>query len=122
MSSPTNQLPDLQKLNHRLALNTVRVQAFLDGLTPRIDALLSATSQSNWAEVGRLSYVIHRCCDVYGYDELATKAASVCEATASREDATVIRREVMSLVGKYARTSSRNTTADVDQDVSSESV
>jgi len=105
MNPTQNSLPDLRKLNQRLALNTVRVQAFLDGLTPRLDQLLTAISEGNMAEVGRTSHFIHRCCDVYGYDELARKAGEVCEATAACESVDVVGRKVVRLIGAFGRTS-----------------
>ncbi|WDI42407.1 hypothetical protein [Bremerella sp. P1] len=105
MNPTQNSLPDLRKINQRLALNGVRVQAFLDGLTPRLDQLLLAISEGNMAEVGRTSHFIHRCCDVYGYDELAVKAGEVCEAAAACESTEVVGRKVVRLIGAFGRTS-----------------
>jgi len=105
MNPTQNSLPDLRKLNQRLALNGVRVQAFLDGLTPRLDQLVQAVAEGNMAEIGRTSHFIHRCCDVYGYDELATKAGEVCEAAAACESVELVERKVVRLVGAFGRTS-----------------
>ncbi len=107
MNPTQNSLPDLRKLNQRLALNGVRVQAFLDGLTPRLDQLLKAVSDGNMAEVGRTSHFIYRCCDVYGYEELATKASEVCEAAAACESTDVVGRKVVRLLGAFGRTSDK---------------
>lgn len=105
MTLSQNSLPDLRKLNQRLALNGVRVQAFLDGLSPRLDQLLRAVSEGNMAEVGRTSHFIHRCCDVYGYEELALKAGEVCQAAAACESVEIIGRKVVRLIGAFGRTS-----------------
>lgn len=105
MNPTQNSLPDLRKLNQRLALNGVRVQAFLDGLTPRLDQLLLAISEENMAEVGRTSHFIYRCCDVYGYDDLAQKAGEVCQSAAACESVEVVRRKVVRLIGAFGRTS-----------------
>ncbi|PQO25920.1 hypothetical protein C5Y96_20920 [Blastopirellula marina] len=105
MNPTQNSLPDLRKLNQRLALNSVRVQAFLDGLTPRLDQLLQAVSEGNMAEVGRTSHFIHRCCDVYGYEELAEKAGEVCQAAAACESVDIVGRKVVRLIGAFGRTS-----------------
>ncbi|QDU75152.1 hypothetical protein Pan97_21750 [Bremerella volcania] len=105
MNPTPNSLPDLRQLNQRLALHGVRVQAFLDGLTPRLDQLVRAVAEGNMAEVGRTSHFIHRCCDVYGYDDLAVKAGEVCQAAAACESMEVVGRKVVRLVGAFGRTS-----------------
>ncbi len=105
MNSAQNSLPDLRKLNQRLALNSVRIQEFLDGLTPRLDSLLQAARDGNMAEVGRTSHFIYRCCDVYGYEELAQKAGDVCEAAAACESTEEVGRKVVRLIGAFGRTS-----------------
>ncbi|MEW4451395.1 hypothetical protein AB1L30_01805 [Bremerella sp. JC817] len=108
MMNPTqNQLPDLRKINQRLALNSVRVQAFLNGLAPRMDALVAAAREGNLAEIGRVSHFIHRCCDVYGYEELASRAADVCEAAAACEPILEVDRKIVRLVGAFARTNEK---------------
>lgn len=107
MNATENKLPDLRKLNQRLAFNSVRVQAFLEGLSPRLDSLVEAVSSGNMAEVGRLSHFIYRCCDVYGYEELATMAGEVCEAAAGCETQDVVGCKVIRLVGAFARTSNQ---------------
>lgn len=109
MNATQNQLPDLRKLNQRLAFNSVRVQAFLEGLSPRIDSLVEAVNAGNMAEVGRLSHFIYRCCDVYGYEDLATMAGEVCEAAAGCESSDRVGRKVIRLVGAFARTSNQAT-------------
>lgn len=111
MPTRPNHLPDLNRLNQRLALNAVRVQEFLEGLSPRLDALLEAARLRNWSEVGRLSHVVLRCCDVYGYKALAQKAAQVCEANAACEAPEIIAKKVIGLMGEFARTSSRSLAA-----------
>lgn len=105
MEATQNQLPDLRKINQRIALNGVRVHAFLDGLAPRLDTLLEAAGEGNMAEVGRLSHFIQRCSDIYGYEELAAKAGEVCEAAAGCESKELLGRKVIRLVGEFARTS-----------------
>ncbi|RCS56012.1 hypothetical protein DTL42_01085 [Bremerella cremea] len=111
MNATENKLPDLRKLNQRLAFNSVRVQAFLEGLSPRIDSLVEAVSAGNMSEVGRLSHFIYRCCDVYGYEDLAAIAADVCEAAAGCESHGVVGSKVIRLVGAFARTSNQATMA-----------
>ena len=111
MNQTTNFLPDLRKLNQRLALDGVRVRAFLDGLMPRVDTLLEAAKDGNMAEIGRTSHFIQRCCDVYGYEELAAKAGEVCELTAARASAKEISSKVIRLAGAFARTTQRSASA-----------
>lgn len=108
MNHTTNYLPDLRKLNQRLALDGVRVRAFLEGLAPRVDTLLEAAKDGNMAEIGRTSHFIQRCCDVYGYEELALKAGEVCELTAACASASEINRKIIRLVGAFARTTQRS--------------
>jgi len=106
MNESTSKLPNLNEINQRMAFNVVRVQAFVEGLSPRMDALMEATQDENWTEVGRISYLIHRCCDVYGYAELAVAAGEICEATAAREQKSSVSSKVVRLVGQFARTHS----------------
>lgn len=110
MNATENKLPDLRKLNQRLAFNSVRVQAFLEGLSPRIDSLVEAVGAGNMAEVGRLSHFIYRCCDVYGYEDLATMAGEVCEAAAGCESHGTVSRKVIRLVGAFSRVSNQAAT------------
>lgn len=105
MEATQNQLPDLRKINQRIALNGVRIHAFLEGLSPRLDNLLEAAGEGNMAEVGRLSHFIQRCSDIYGYEELAAKAGEVCDSAAGCESKEMLGRKVIRLVGEFARTS-----------------
>ncbi|WP_146433431.1 Hpt domain-containing protein [Blastopirellula retiformator] len=96
------QLPDISGTSLRLALDNVRVQKFLDGLTPHIDELVAAVKDKNWTEAGRLSHFIYRCSEVYGYPEIAEIAGSVCNAAAGG-DKQLAGRHVLKLLGAYAR-------------------
>ena len=104
-----NNLPDLSKLSHKVALNNVRVHKFLDGLSSKIDAMLEAAKEKNWPEVTRLGHFVYRCSEVYGYDELAEKADSVCTATSNLMSDKEIGKRIIRLVGAYARSSNKRT-------------
>lgn len=96
------QLPDISGMSLRIAMENLRVQKFLDGLTPHIDDLVCAVKEKNWPEAGRLSHFIYRCSEVYGYPEIAEIAGSVCNAAAGG-DKQQAGRHVLKLLGAYAR-------------------
>ncbi len=103
-----HQLPDLNRLNQRLAQQTIRIHSFLEVAAPQIDALLQAVEEDDRAEVGRICREIHRSSDLYGYYGLSQRASQACEAVAACHTAAVIGGKVAELVSEFDRTGAQS--------------
>lgn len=95
----TRTLPDLGRLSHSLATDTVRIGRYLESLPKHVDKLVQATEAGDWNEVKRLSDFLASSSAMFDCPEMTAVAQSVCEAVEKPNNETEIKRSVMRLIG-----------------------
>jgi hypothetical protein len=100
---PESLIPNLADLTARLTADNERVTRFADTLPPRIESIVEAAMNDDWAEVSRLSDYLSRTCGVYGFKNIATAASHVTESIRTDQGAKETRRRVVRLVGLAGR-------------------
>lgn len=96
----------LAELTARLSADNERVARFADSLPPRIESVVDAAMEEDWAEVSRLTDYLSRTCGVYGFADLAKAASEVVESIRADQGAKETRRRVVQLVGIAGRVAS----------------
>ena len=99
MSTP---LPDLQKLNQRLADHSQRVNDVMDSLMGSVDALSAAASQREWNEVLRITKEIKLHGVKHGLGVMAEAAEDLLRSLPSGNESDSMRR-VVRLIGAAGR-------------------
>lgn len=109
---PETLIPNLSELTARLTADNERVARFADTLPPRIESIVEAAMDEDWAEVSRLTDYLSRTCNVYGFSNIAKAASEVTTAiradqgashTATISASKDTRRKVVRLVGLAGR-------------------
>ena len=89
---------DLRNLTRSIASNNMRVMNFLEGLIPRVDEVVEATFDRNWSQVGQISGMIARFCELRGFNQIAQSAAAVRDEATGTCNEAELRRYVLGLV------------------------
>lgn len=103
---PETLIPNLADLTAKLTADNERVARFADTLPPRIESIVEAAMDEDWAEVSRLTDYLSRTCNVYGFANIAEAASQVTQsirADASSPASKETRRRVVRLVGLAGR-------------------
>ena len=95
-----NQLPDIKKLNARLARNNAWVVSFIEGLMGNVDKLLEATQAEDWEEVRRQTAYLADSSQAYGFPDVAESAMQVYEALDNGADTVEVKRHLIRLVSQ----------------------
>lgn len=98
-----NLIPNLADLTARLTADNERVARFADTLPPRIESIVEAAMNDDWAEVSRLTDYLSRTCGVYGFKNIAQAAFQVTESIRTEQGGKETRRRVVRLVGLAGR-------------------
>jgi dihydrodipicolinate synthase/N-acetylneuraminate lyase len=105
-------IPNLADLTAKLTADNERVTRFADTLPPRIESIVEAAMDEDWAEVSRLTDYLSRTCNVYGFSNIAQAASEVTQSIRSDAGAPgaptkpaskETRRRVVKLVGLAGR-------------------
>lgn len=112
---PDMLIPNLAELTARLTADNERVARFADTLPPRIESIVEAAMDEDWAEVSRLTDYLSRTCNVYGFANIAQAASQVTDAIRadhgakganSQPASKETRRRIVRLVGLAGRANS----------------
>lgn len=96
----TLRLPNLGKISDQLASQNARISRYVDSLPRRVDSLVHAAIDSDWAEVRRLGDFLAATSEVYGCCEIRDAARRLClEIDRPRNDLAV-KRSLVRLIAK----------------------
>ena len=95
-------LPDLKKLNHRLAEHNARVNEVIDLLMSTVDALAAAASHRQWSQVLKLTNEIKRQGMRHGFG-IMTEAADELIRILPQGNESDSLRHVVRLIGTAGR-------------------
>ena len=95
---PQEPLPDLGRIELRLAHDNTRGLSFVESLPERADALERAAEAEDWSELRRVSEFLVRAGQRYAQPEITACADELCQEMDKPHDDSAIRPKVTKLV------------------------
>lgn len=97
-------LPSIGQLAARMSANHRRVVQSIDLMIAPIDAMVQASADGNWAQVGQLGRQLAEDCRQAGYRGVGVMAQLVANEAARPDNAHGVKRSLIRLIGTYGRT------------------